>query len=56
MPDVLRAVEYPEGQAGQEVPGGEVPGHGADLEAAAALQEVVHVLELGDLVRAAKRI
>ena len=32
VPDVLGAVEDPEGQAGQEVPGGEVPRHGPDGE------------------------
>ena len=50
MPDVLRAVEHPERQPGQEVPGGEVPGHGADLEPAAGPEEVVHVFKLRDLV------
>lgn len=35
VPDVLRAVEHPEGQACQEVSGGEVACHGPDGEACA---------------------
>ena len=33
--DVLRGVEHAEGQPGQEVPGGQQAGHGAEPEACA---------------------
>ena len=54
MSDVLGAVEHPEGQGVEEVPGGEVAGDGTQLESGLLLQEVAHVLQLGDVVLAAR--
>ena len=50
MPDVLSAVEHPEGQAGEEVPGAEVARHWPHLEACLPPEVGVDVLQLGDVV------
>ena len=50
MPDVLGAVEHPEGQAGEEVPGAEVPRHRPHLEARLPPEIGVEVLQLGDVI------
>ena len=49
VPDVLGGVEDPEGEACQEVPGGEEAGHGAQGEPGDAAEEVGDGLQLGDL-------
>ena len=50
MSDVLSAVEHPEGQAGEEVPGAEVARHWPHLEARPPPEIGVDVLQLGDVV------
>ena len=48
--DVLSAVEHSEGQAGQEVSRGQVPGNWPHLEARLGPEVPVDVLQLGDVV------
>lgn len=50
MPDVLGAVEHPEGQAGQEVARRQVASDGPDGEAGARLEKLRDILQLGDVV------
>ena len=48
--DVLGAVEHPEGQPREEVPGAEVASHRPHLEACLPPQVGVDVLQLGNVV------
>ena len=50
MADVLSAVEHPEGQAREEVPGAEVARHRPHLEPRPPPEVGVDVLQLGDVV------
>ena len=56
MPDVLSAVEHPEGQSREEVSGREVSGDGANLEARLPLQVLVDVVQLRDGVRTGMKL
>lgn len=51
VPDVLRGLEYSEGERGEEIPGGEQTGRGAQRESGALPEEVTDLLQLGDAVR-----
>jgi len=50
--DVLGAVEDAEGESREEIPGREIPSHGAQLESRLALEIDAHVLQLGNIVHA----
>lgn len=52
MPNVLRAVEHAERQAGEKVARRQIAGDGAQLEAGFALQKGADILQLGQIVLA----
>ena len=56
MPDVLGAMEHPEGQASEEVSWREVPRHGANLESRLLLQKDVDVIQLRDIIIPGRKV